>query len=161
MTDLRAMATEIIDTNLYVTLGTADEAGRPWASPVYYAADSYRDFFWISSPESTHSRNIASRPEMSMVVFDSQQPAYTGEAVYMTAVAEELSGEDIARGLEVYPGPAERGGAQLEPAEVQAPSQYRLYRARVSEHSMLCPRDAGEPCAEHGHAFDHRTVVSL
>ena len=35
--DLGAIAKAIIDSNLYLTLGTADEAGRPWVSPVYYA----------------------------------------------------------------------------------------------------------------------------
>ena len=154
------MARAIIDSNLYMTLGTADQAGRPWVSPVFYAADGYREFFWISSPEATHSRNIATRSELSIVVFDSQQPAGTGEGVYMTAVGEELSGEDIGRGLEIYPGPTERGGRPMEPADVQPPFAYRLYRARVSEHSVLCPRDGG-PCAEHGLAFDHRTAIAL
>ena len=33
--DLGAMAREIIDANLFMTLATADSDGRPWASPVY------------------------------------------------------------------------------------------------------------------------------
>jgi hypothetical protein len=33
--DLASVARGIIDLNLYMTLGTADEDGRPWASPVY------------------------------------------------------------------------------------------------------------------------------
>ena len=39
--DLGAIAKAIIDSNLYLTLGTADEAGRPWVSPVYYATEGY------------------------------------------------------------------------------------------------------------------------
>ena len=57
--DLGAMARSIIDSNLYLTLGTADENGRPWVSPVYYAPEGYTEFYWVSSPEATHSRNIA------------------------------------------------------------------------------------------------------
>ena len=34
---MSAGARTIIDANLYMTLGTADETGRPWASPVYFA----------------------------------------------------------------------------------------------------------------------------
>jgi nitroimidazol reductase NimA-like FMN-containing flavoprotein (pyridoxamine 5'-phosphate oxidase superfamily) len=34
--DLEA-AMAIIDSNLYMTLGTADENGPPWVSPLYYA----------------------------------------------------------------------------------------------------------------------------
>ena len=56
------IARTIIDANLYMTLGTADEAGRPWVSPVYYAFAGYEEFFWVSSPEATHSRHLPGRP---------------------------------------------------------------------------------------------------
>ncbi|MQA73931.1 MAG: hypothetical protein GEU88_06240 [Solirubrobacterales bacterium] len=93
-------------------------------------------------------------------MFDSRQPAGTGQAVYMVAIAEELSGTDVERGLEVYPGPADRGARRFEVDDVRPPAAYRLYRASVSQHSTLCPRSSG-PCAEHGRAFDHRTAVVL
>lgn len=37
--DLGAIARAIVDSNAYMTLATADETGRPWASPVWYAAE--------------------------------------------------------------------------------------------------------------------------
>jgi pyridoxamine 5'-phosphate oxidase-like protein len=157
--DLGAIARAIIDANLYMTLGTADAAGRPWVSPVYYAANGYREFYWISSPEVTHSRNLARRPQVSMVVFDSQVAAGMGEAVYMSAIAAELTGTDLDQGVEVYPGPARRGGRRMTSEQLRAPAAYRLYRATVSQHSMLCPRTG--PCAVHGRAFDHRTAVTV
>jgi hypothetical protein len=46
-------------------------------------------------------------------------------------------------------------------ADVRPPAPYRLYRATVTRHSLLCRRDACEPCADHGLAFDHRTDVRL
>lgn len=48
--DLGSVARTIIDSNLYMTLATADGAGTPWASPVYYAVAGYTEFFWVSSP---------------------------------------------------------------------------------------------------------------
>ena len=87
--DLDAVARAILDANHYMTLGTADAAGHPWVSPVFFATDRYRDLYWISSPEATHSRNLAARPELSIVVFDSQAPVGTGQAVYMAAAADE------------------------------------------------------------------------
>jgi len=62
--DLGSAARTIMDTNLYMTLATADESGLPWASPVYYATEGYAEFYWVSSPEAKHSRNIAARPEV-------------------------------------------------------------------------------------------------
>jgi nitroimidazol reductase NimA-like FMN-containing flavoprotein (pyridoxamine 5'-phosphate oxidase superfamily) len=156
--DLAGMARAIIDANRYMTLATADGEGRPWASPVFYATADYTEFYWISAPEAVHSRNLARRPQVSIVIFDSGVPEGTGQAVYMPATAERVLARDLDRGLAVYPGQAEHGGVTFTQADVQAPAPYRLYRATVSAHSVLCPRDAG-PCALHGLPFDHRTQV--
>ncbi len=158
--DLGAIARAIVDANLYMVLGTVDEHGRPWVSPVYYATADYTRFYWISSPEVRHSRNLARRPHVSIVIFDSRVPAYTGQAVYMSAVAEELTGDDLDRGLEVYPGPAERGARAMTREEVRPPAAYRLYRATASQHSILCPWPSG-PCPVHGPAHDHRVAVTM
>jgi hypothetical protein len=159
--DLEAAARALIDDNRYLTLGTVDEDGRPWVAPVFYAAGGSTDFYWMSSPEATHSRNLARRPDVFIVVFDSRAPVGTGQAVYMAATASELAGAELDRGLEVYPGPAGRGGRPVTPEQLRPPAEYRLYRATVSRHWMLCPRDPGRPCQPHGQAFDHRTTVAL
>lgn len=157
--DLGAVARAIVDANLYMTLGTADQDGRPWVSPVYYAAAGYMDFYWMSSPAATHSRNLARRPQVSIVIFDSRAPVGTGQAVYMSAIAEELAGADLDHGIEVYPGRPE--AVVVTADQLRPPAEYRLYRASVSQHSMLCPRPAGQPCRLHGRAYDHRTQVTL
>ena len=72
------MARAIIDGNRYMVLGTADEGGRPWVSPVYYALSGYSQLYWVSSPEARHSRNLAAHPDLSIVVFDSQAPVGEG-----------------------------------------------------------------------------------
>ena len=41
-----------------MTLGTANAAGRPWVTRVYYSADDDIRFYWVSSPETRHSRNV-------------------------------------------------------------------------------------------------------
>jgi nitroimidazol reductase NimA-like FMN-containing flavoprotein (pyridoxamine 5'-phosphate oxidase superfamily) len=99
MDDLAAAARDIIDANRYLTLATADGDGRPWASPVWYAHEGYRDFFWVSRPEARHSRNLAERPGLAIVIFDSTVPEGGAQAVYVEAVAEELSGAEQERGI--------------------------------------------------------------
>jgi hypothetical protein len=159
--DLKAMVRSIIDSNRYLTLGTADENGRPWASPVYFASADCVDFYWISTLEATHSRNLAQRPELSIVIFDSQVLPGHGRAVYMTGTAGQVSGPDFDRGLEIYPGPLERGVRAFSPDELTAPDLFRLFRARMSEHWVLCPREPRQPCARHGIAHDHRVDVPI
>jgi len=141
--ELSLIARTIIDSNMYMTLGTANEAGEPWVSPVYFACSDYQEFYWISSPEARHSRNIAIRPQISIVVFDSQVPVGKGQAVYMSAIAKELTGMEFDRGLAIYNGrfsdPAEHGVRVIESNDLRGSALYRLYRATASEHWVLDP----------------------
>ena len=149
------IARTIIDTIVYMVLGTADEAGHPWTSPVYFASKGYKEFYWMSSPDVRHSRNILLRPQISIVIFDSRVPVGKGQAVYMAAIAEELMGNDLDRGLQIYNGrfqdPTAHRVSVIAPEDVRAPALYRLYRAIAQEHWVLDP--AGHP--------DHRTPVSV
>jgi hypothetical protein len=152
MQELSAIAQAIIDSNRYMTLGTADETGRPWVSPVWYAPHEYRDFFWVSSPEATHSRNLATRPQLSIVVFDSHAPIGTGQGVYMSAIGAELTGDELEHGIEIFSRRSEaQGGRAWTSEDAQPPALYRLYRATVTEHSVLDP--AASP--------DRRTPVEV
>ena len=56
--DLDEVARAIIDRIRYMVLGAADDGGRPWVSPVYYAPSDYSELYWVSSPEARHSRSI-------------------------------------------------------------------------------------------------------
>ena len=136
----------VLAANRYMALGTADEHGHPWVTPVWFAREGYREFIWVSSPQARHSRNLAARPQMSIVIFDSQVPVGSASAVYMVALGEELTGSGIERGLEVF---AREGAAQGLPpwtiADVTAPARHRLYRAAVTEHWVLGPHDERLP----------------
>ena len=141
-----ATARAIVDGNLYVTLGTADASGRPWATPVYYAVEDAREFFWVSSPEAAHSRNIAVRPEIGMVIFDSHAAISTGQAVYMSALAEELAPSELARGIATFSRRSlAHGGRAWSDADVLAPARHRMYRATASAHFVLDERDRRVP----------------
>ncbi|HEY2960762.1 MAG TPA: pyridoxamine 5'-phosphate oxidase family protein [Actinomycetota bacterium] len=151
-TDPAGVVRKIIDANLYMVLATADAAGRPWASPVYFANSGYHEFFWVSSPEATHSRNIAVRPQVGIVVFDSQVPIGTGQAVYMEAVAEEVTGAEVERGVEVFSRRSlAHGGVAWTADDVRPEAGLHLYRATAAGHSILA-KD-GQP--------DHRVAAQV
>jgi hypothetical protein len=140
MGDLDAVARGILDANRYMALGTADDTGLPWVTPVYFAPHGYRALYWLSSPERRHSRNVAVRPEVSIVVFDSQVPIGQGQAVYMAATAAELTGGDLQRGIEIFSRVSQSHGARAWTlGDAQPPAPLRLYRATVSEHWVLDP----------------------
>jgi nitroimidazol reductase NimA-like FMN-containing flavoprotein (pyridoxamine 5'-phosphate oxidase superfamily) len=160
MTDeLATHARGIIDATLYLTLGTADADGRPWTTPVYFAPGGDREFYWLSAVDARHSRHLAARPAVSMVVFDSTVAPYHGRAVYAVGEAHALSGDDVERALAVYPRPGGEGVTTFTAKDVTGPAPYRLYRATATELWVLCPREPREPCPLHGLATDHRTRV--
>jgi hypothetical protein len=140
-------ARQIIDTNLYMTLGTADEAGRPWATPVYFAPVDYREFLWVSKPGARHSRNIAVRPEVGIVVFDSTVPISTGQGVYVDAVVDELTDSaDLGHYLELFSDSAvARGGRRFAPEDVAPGARLRFYRATATDHWLLDEHDERIP----------------
>jgi len=128
---------ELIAENRYLVVSTADPSGRPWASPVWFAPDGEDGFLWISRPDARHSLNIAGRPEVAIVIFDSSRPPAERQALYVEAVAEEVgpdpglvarySGYSTAQGLD-----------ELTVAEVSPPGgAFRLYRAAATEMWML------------------------
>ncbi len=144
--DLGAVAKAIIDASLYMVLGTADGAGEPWVTPVYYAPATYREFLWLSEPTATHSRNIGMRREVSIVIFDSSVPIDTGQGVYMSATAEELNDDELTEAIEVYSRRSlAHGGRRWTLESVRSPAPLRLYRAVAAQQYVLDEHDNRVP----------------
>ena len=141
MTDFSEMARTIIESNRYMVLGTADEAGVPWVTPVWYAQADHREFLWVSSPDRRHSRNVVARPEVSIAIFDSTVAVGSARAVYMSARAEQVSGADLERDIARFATAGQSQGLtrRWTAEDVLAPAPYRLYRATVSQHWVLDP----------------------
>jgi hypothetical protein len=135
--DPAAIARAIIDANLYMVLGTADETGQPWASPLYYAPADYREFFWVSAPDARHSRNLEARGQVSIVIFDSSVPIGTGQGVYMSALANEVDGGERAAGIDIFSRRSlAHGGHTWTLQDVRAPARMRLYRATAVDQFL-------------------------
>jgi len=154
--ELEARGRAVLDGLLYMVLGTVDADGRPWVTPVYFSADGGTDFYWVSSPGARHSRNIAERPDVSIVVFDSTVPIGGAQAVYMRALAGEVPVDELERCAPLFaarvPQVRDYTADTLRP-----PAELRLYRATVSEHSVLVR--GGDP--DYGQGIDSRVAVDL
>jgi Pyridoxamine 5'-phosphate oxidase len=148
--DLNAMARRVIDASHYMTLGTADPDGRPRLSPVYYTPARYSDFYWVSSPEAQHSRNLAERPEAEIVIFDSTAPAGQGEAVYIQATTRVIPDDELGAVCpEAFRTTA--GARPFTPAELRG-GALRLYAA----HARTCEVHVAAHHPAHGRGIDTR-----
>jgi hypothetical protein len=137
-----AAARHIVDSIRFLTLATADDNGRPWVSPVWFAARGYREFIWASKPGARHSRNIGVRPAVSFVIFDSTVRPGAAEAVYVAATAEQVPDADLASALAAYSEASIRQGLPVwTGSDVRGPARHRLYRAIATETFVLTSTD--------------------
>ena len=140
--DPGATARAIIDAGRYMTIATADGAGRPWATPVWYAHAGYVEFVWVSAPDARHSRNIAERADVAIVILDSTVAPGSGQAVYFEATAEQLSGDAIDAAMAAFSRRSvEQGLGAWVRTDVAAPARLRPYRAVATAFYVLGDRD--------------------
>lgn len=134
--DLWTRVTPVLADNLYLVLGTADAAGKPWVTPVFFAARDENRLYWVSSPGSRHSRNIEMQPTVAITVFDSRAAIGVGEAVFMTGTATALGASAGAVGLETLNArlPA---GRQLSSDDLGPRGPLVVYEAAVDDHYVL------------------------
>ncbi|KQM81257.1 MULTISPECIES: pyridoxamine 5'-phosphate oxidase family protein [unclassified Agromyces] len=135
-------ARQLLDANAYLTLATADAAGRPWATPVWFAVRDLREFVWVSRPTRRHSENIAARAEVALAVFDTTTPVGDATAVYAEALAEQVPDDALEGALAVYnAGCAASGLRPWAEGSVSGAAPHRLYRAVASHLWVLDERE--------------------
>jgi hypothetical protein len=135
--DLDDLARCVIDGNQYLTLGTTDPDGRPRLSPVYYTPARSTDLYWVSAPGAHHSRNLAARPEVQLVIFDSTAPVGQGEAVYLDATATEVPAAELETACpEAFRSTDD--APRFTPAELRD-GDLRLYVAHISSCEVHVP----------------------
>ncbi len=78
-----------------MVLATADEDGRPYAAPLYFAADEKLNLYFFSSARSQHSQHLARRP-LAAAAF------YPESAAWQEIRGVQMRGEAVV----VAPGPA-------------------------------------------------------
>lgn len=136
-------AASVVADCRYLVLATSSLGGTPWVTPVYFATSEPWTFWWVSSPETLHSRNIAVNPQAALTIFDSMARFGQAAAVYAAAWAEQCPAARVTKGIAVY---AERslrhGGDRWDEASVTGAARLRLYRATASRIDVL-NRDAG------------------
>jgi general stress protein 26 len=123
MQELIFQAKQILEKIQFMHLATISDKGRPWNSPVWFACDKNFTFFWNSSKEAQHSKNIRNNNNIFVVVSDYD----IKRAVYMEGKAYELDDEaEIKEILEVF---YKRKGKTARPViDIINESPRRMYK---------------------------------
>jgi hypothetical protein len=103
---------------------------------VFFAARNEHELFWVSSPQSRHSRNIDVRPTIAITVFDSTAPIGQAEALYLEAQGSAVEPTLHGEALDVMNTklPAHQA---LAPSDLYPTGPLKPYRATVTRHYVL------------------------
>lgn len=91
MQDVRkklAKIAALVRAETTLALATTGEDSAAAVAPLFYIADEELRFYWLSSPHSLHSRNLAERPPASATIFRSVESWRQIRGVQMRGRAE-------------------------------------------------------------------------
>lgn len=151
------MVTAVLDGNLYLTLGTTEDDGSPRVSPVFYSHDDYVELYWVSSPHAAHSRNLAARPAVTGVVFDSTATPGGATAVYLTGTAAQVPDDELPQACARAFRALKSTAKAFVPGELTGDAPLRLYRLRAD----LIEIHVRGSDPDHGTGTDTRLRVDL
>ncbi len=68
--DMRRTLRQFLASQSTMALGTAgSDDGRPQVAPLFFASDDDLNLYWVSDPDSRHSRNLAGWNDASAAIF--------------------------------------------------------------------------------------------
>jgi hypothetical protein len=114
-------------------------------TPVWFAPDGYTTFVWVSRPDARHSRNLAGRPNVGIVILTrpsrsaAGRPSTSKRSPNRSRRRSRAGDRDVLAQVEV----ARR--RPLRVADVIGSASHRLYRAEASAHYLLVRNDARIP----------------
>src|SRR4030088_2378959 len=70
---LQVVARRLMNASPLCSLATVSPGGRAHINHMYFAWDDRFNVFWISDPDSQHSRNLARTSSAAVTIYDSRQ----------------------------------------------------------------------------------------
>jgi uncharacterized protein YhbP (UPF0306 family) len=92
-TDLPVFLQDLLTRVSYVSIATVGRDRRPWNTPMVGHFDDQMNLYWVTAKGSQHSRNIATNPQVFVVVYDTSAALGMGLGLYLQMRAEELRSE--------------------------------------------------------------------
>lgn len=115
MNKLEKLIREYFGSTRMMQIATCDD-NQPWVCTVYYAHDDDLNVYWISTPDSRHSKEILKNPKIAGAIAFSQEP-YPEEGVrglQFEGTAELLEGVEEESANKLYIQQLDREATLLE-----------------------------------------------
>lgn len=96
MEDIRKLVEEVLNKGYLMSLATVDDGG-PWVSDVIYVHDDQLNIWWISMPQTRHSKAILADARVAATITVSTELGEPNLGLQISGTAERVEGDDLAR----------------------------------------------------------------
>ena len=118
-------------------LATVSPGGTAHINHMYFAWTARFEVYWISDPDSRHSRNLAANPSAAVTIYDSHQVwGRPDRGIQLFGIAAVTSGSSVAE--------AERAYSHRFPSyDASSADAYPYYRFRAGSVKLFYERLIG------------------
>jgi uncharacterized protein YhbP (UPF0306 family) len=137
MESYRQEARRIMQSNNYMVIATVNNNGNPWAATVLYVYDKDYSFYFLSSVDSRHAKNITEDPNVSFVIFDSDQAVGESEGIQAEGLASLVGKKSLEKVIKLYsnkvfPNSKLSPEKRYDPTNYGEASEFRFFKIKVS-----------------------------
>lgn len=102
-TDLHNSVTEILESNILLSMATIKEENQSYINTAYYCYNKHLEFYILTDPKSQHCQNLISNKSVALTICDSHQQ-WTDDAKGLQLLGEcELAkGRKLIEGTVLY-----------------------------------------------------------
>lgn len=103
--DDREFVKAVLERNRYLVMSTTD-GSDPWIAPLEYMMDDDLNFYFLSTDDARHIRDLAKNEKVAVAVYDQEQPDYSADATFtlngvqMEAVCRRVPEEDYTEAIQ-------------------------------------------------------------
>lgn len=125
----------LLERNRYLVLSTTN-GSDPWVAPLEYMMDDDLNFYFFSTEDARHVRDVETNEEVAVAVYDHEQPDYSADATFtlngvqMEAVCRRVPEEDYS---ETILGAIEALSIPMPPYAVFKIEPRRFFIPRIEE----------------------------
>ena len=125
--ELVKLAKDIIKSNIYLTLGTADS--NPWVAPLFYCVTANYNFYFISQLDSLHTKHMIKNPRVAFAIFDSHVEEGKGTGVQAIGDIHMIDETELKTEINNY----HTTFIEIKPEFLKGDAPYRLFKLTPSE----------------------------
>lgn len=131
--ELANLAKDIVKSNIYLTLGTAD--GEPWVAPLFYCVSESYSFYFISQLDSLHTKQMLKNPKVAFSIFDSHAEEGKGTGIQAMGNVHMITEDELENEINNY----HTTFIKIKPEFLKGDAPYRLFKLTPSEFWVTDP----------------------